>query len=64
MGFLMYVKQMGEGGITPKSKIFKNDAKKLKLTPKVEHNKSFPKWKEKFAPITIFDDVSSFLEKI
>ena len=29
------------------SKIFKNDAKKVKLTPKLEHNKSFPKQKEK-----------------
>ena len=40
MGFFMYVKGMG-------SKIFKNDPKKLKLTPKLENIKSIPKYKEK-----------------
>ena len=47
MGFLMYIKQMGGGKITPQSKIFKNDPKKLKLTPKLEHIKIFPKHKDK-----------------
>ena len=47
MGFLMYVKHMGRDKITPRSKNFKNDAKKLKLTQKLEHIKSFPKYKEK-----------------
>ena len=46
-GHLMYVKGMGRGKITPQSKIFKNDPKKLKLTPKLEHIKIFPKHKEK-----------------
>ena len=56
---------MGGGKITPppQSKIFKNDPKKLKLTPKLEHIKIFPKHKEKFALIPIFDDVSTFLAK-
>ena len=48
MGFLMYVKGMGGGvKITSQSKIFKNDPKNLKLTPKLEHIKIFPKHKEK-----------------
>ena len=48
MGFFMYVKRVGGGKITPpQSKIFKNDPKKLKLTPKLEHIKIFPKHKEK-----------------
>ena len=54
-----------EGGkITPpQSKIFKNDSKKLKLAPKLEHIKIFQKHKEKFALIPIFDDVSTSLTK-
>ena len=63
MGFSMYVKRMGGGKITPQSKILKNDPKKLKLTPKLEHIKIFPKHKEKFALIPIFDDVSTSLAK-
>ena len=44
----MYVKRMGGGKITPpRSKIFKNDPKKLKLTPKLEQIKNFPKHEEK-----------------
>ena len=51
------------GKITPQSEIFKNDAKKLKLSQKVEHIKSFPKHKEKIALLTIFDDVNIFAAK-
>ena len=44
-GLFMHVKGMG-GVKLPPSKIFKNDPKKLKLTPKLEHIKIFPKHKE------------------
>ena len=48
MGFLMHVKGMeGVKLPPPQSKIFKNDPKKLKITPKLEHVKIFPKYKEK-----------------
>ena len=49
MGFLVYIKEMGKGKITPppQSKIFKNDPIMLKLTPKLENIKIFPKHKEK-----------------
>jgi len=43
----MYVKGMGGVKLPPQSKIFKNDPRKLKLTPKLEHTKIFPKHKEK-----------------
>ena len=54
---------MGRGKITPQSKIFENEAKKLKLTPKLEHIKSFPKKRKEFASITIFDLARTFLAK-
>ena len=64
MSFLMYVKHMGRGGkIISKSKIFKNDAKKLKLTPKMEHIKSFRRHKKKIVMISIIDYVSTFSAK-
>ena len=44
MGFLMYVKHMGWGKIT-QPKVLKNNAKKLKLTPKQENIRSFPNHK-------------------
>ena len=61
MGFLMSVKGMGRGKITPpQCKIFKNDPKKPKLTPKLEHIKIFPKHKEKICSDPY---VSTFLAK-
>ena len=46
--FWCTLNKLGGGKITPpQSKIFKNDPKKLKLTPKLEYIKIFPKHKEK-----------------
>ena len=45
--FFRYIKDGGGVKLPPQSKIFKNDPKKLKLTPKLEHIKIFPKHKEK-----------------
>ena len=47
MGFFMYVKGMGGGKITPQSKTFKNDAKKLKVSHKLETLRNFPKYQKK-----------------
>ena len=64
MGFLMYVKHMeGVKLPPPQSKILKNDAKKLKLTPKPKNIKNFPKYQEKVFLITILSKVSTFLLK-
>ena len=63
MGFLMYVKHMWGGGkITPpQSKILKKDAKKLKLTPKLDYiTRALQNKKKKFAPNTSFDDFNTF----
>ena len=60
MGFFMYVKGMGGGKITPQSKTFKNDAKKLKVSHKLETPKNFPKYQKKLLPSIFFDDVSTF----
>ena len=57
MGFFMHVKGMGGGKITPQSKTFKNDAKKLKISHKLETLKKFPKYKKKFVAINIFFDI-------
>ena len=65
MGFLMYVKRMGGVKLPPLSKIFKNDPKKLKLTPKLEHIKIFPKHKRKNLLLSLFLTMSAlFWQKI
>ena len=43
MGILMCIKGM----VGNHSKSFKNDAKKVKVTPKLESTKKYPKHKEK-----------------
>ena len=53
MGFFMYVKCMEGDKITPQSKTFKNDAKKLKLTHKLEILRNFPKYQKKNFAINI-----------
>ena len=55
MGFFMYIKGIGGGKITPQSKTFKNDAKKLKVSHKLETLRNFPKYqKKKIVAINIF----------
>ena len=44
MGFFMYVKGMCGSKIIPQSKTLKNDAKKLKISYKLETLKNFPKY--------------------
>ena len=46
MGFFMYVKNMGGGKITPQSKTFKSDAKKLIISHKLETIEKFPKYQK------------------
>ena len=54
MGFFMYVKGMGGGKITPQSKTFKNDAKKLKVSHTLETLRNFAKYQKKIVAINIF----------
>ena len=60
-GLFMYVKGMGGGKITPQSKTFKNDAKKLKVSHKLETLRNFPKYQKNLLPSIFFDDVSTFV---
>ena len=59
---LMYVKSMGVE-IIPHFKIFRNDSKKLKLTPKLGNIKNLQNYQEQICSVQYFNDASTFSAK-